>query len=218
MIRKALVAGVAAAALSTPVLAEEVTVSGNVAVSTEYVWRGVTQSNGDISISGGFDLEAGGFYAGTWLANVDFEDASDTNIEWDIYAGYGGEFAGGVGYDVGMIYYMYPDSDDSDLDFLEIYGGLSYEFEGGPAVGGTLYWDPDNETMYLDTSVDFAITETVSVGAVLGAYLDGFDEYTNWGLGATWASPVGLDLSLFYYDNDLDGGDDAIVFSVAKSL
>lgn len=218
MIRKALVAGVATAALSAPAIAQEVSVSGNVAVSTEYVWRGVTQTNGDIGLSGGFDLEAGSFYAGTWLANVDFEDASDTNIEWDIYAGYGGEFEGGVAYDVGMIYYMYPDSDDSDYDFLEIYGGLSYDFEGGPSVGGTLYWDPDNETMYLDTSVDFSVTETVSVGAVLGTYLDGFDEYMNWGVGGTWVSPVGLDLSLFFYDNDIDGGDDAIVFSVAKAL
>lgn len=218
MIRKALVAGLATAALSAPAIAEEVTVSGNVAVSTEYVWRGVSQSDGDIAISGGFDLESGGFYAGTWLSNVDFNDASDTNIEWDIYAGYAGEFEGGVGYDIGMIYYMYPDADDLDYDFLEIYGGLSYEFANGPSVAGTVYWDPDNETIYLDTGVEFAVSETVSLGAVFGAYLDGFDEYTNWGFGGSWASPVGLDLSLYYYDNDLDGGDDAIVFSVAKSL
>ena len=103
MIRKALVAGLATAALSAPAIAEEVTVSGNVAVSTEYVWRGVSQSDGDIAISGGFDLESGGFYAGTWLSNVDFNDASDTNIEWDIYAGYAGEFEGGVGYDIGIL-------------------------------------------------------------------------------------------------------------------
>merc|ERR1711916_136809 len=130
MIRKLMLAGVASAALAAPALAQEVSVSGNVAISTDYVWRGITQSNEDMAISGGFDLEAGNFYAGTWASNVDFEDSSDTNIELDFYGGFTGDLSESVSWDVGMIYYTYPDADDLDYDFLEIYGGLSTELEG----------------------------------------------------------------------------------------
>ncbi|MAI89765.1 TorF family putative porin, partial [Ponticaulis sp.] len=108
MIRNILLAGAASVAVAAPAVAQEVSVSGNVAIGTEYVWRGVTQSNGDMAISGGFDLEAGNFYAGTWVSNVDFEDSSDTNIEWDFYAGFTGDLTDTVAFDLGLIYYAYP--------------------------------------------------------------------------------------------------------------
>ena len=218
MIRKLLLAGVAAMAVSAPAVAE---VSGNVALSTEYVWRGISQSNEDLAVSGGFDFSQDIFYVGTWASNVDFEDPDDTNLELDLYGGVASEFGNGVGWDLGFIYYMYPSADSSDLDFVELYGGLSTELENGLALGGYLYWDPDNETVYLDTSAGFAVTDSFGVDATLGAYLDGFDEYTNWSLGATY-SAVGLDFDLRYWGNDVDGGgdiaDDRIVFTISKSL
>lgn len=218
MIRKALVAGVALSAFAAPAMAQEVEVSGNVSIATNYMWRGVTQTNDDFAVSGGFDLSAGNFYVGTWGSNVDFGDATDTNLELDFYGGYAGELENGLGYDVGLIYYNYPDSSDSDLDFFEIYGGLAYSVENGPDLGGYIYWDPDNETWYLDTSADFAVTDALSVGATLGAYLDGFDEYMNWSIGGSYATPLGVDLSLSYVDSDIDGLDDAVVLGISKSL
>ena len=222
MIRKILLAGATTLALAVPAMAQEVEVSGNVTLTTDYTWRGISQSNEDFAIQGGFDLAAGMFYAGTWASNVDFSDADDTNLEIDLYGGVAGETAGGLGWDVGLIYYAYPDADSSDLDFVEIYGGLSTELSGGLGLGGYLYWDPDNETFYLDTSAGFAITEEFGVDATLGAYLDGFDEYANWSIGVTYAAPIGLDFDLRYWGNDVDGGgdiaDDRIILSVSKSL
>ena len=53
----------------------EVSLSGNVALTTDYVWRGMTQNDGDVSVSGGFDLEDdSGFYLGVWAANVKADD------------------------------------------------------------------------------------------------------------------------------------------------
>lgn len=218
MIRKFVAAGAVTAVLATPALAQEVTVEGNVAIDTEYVWRGVSQTDGDLAVSGGFDLASGNFYAGIWGSNVDFNDSTDTNLEIDYYGGFAGETEAGLGWDVGVIYYNYPDSSDSDLDFFEVYGGLGYAFEGGVGVGGYLYYDPDNETLYADFSAEYGLTEEITVGATFGTYLDGFDEYTNWSIGGSYATPIGVDLNLKYTDNDVDGLDDAFVFGISKSL
>ncbi len=217
--RKFITAGAFAiiAAASASAANAQVEYSGNVAVTTDYHWRGWTQSNQDLALQGGFDLATdAGFYAGTWLSSIDFDDASDSNIEWDLYAGYGGEFAGGLGYDVGVIYYVYPDSDDSDYDFVELYGGLSKELESGLGFSGYIYWDPDNETVYSEVGAGFGL-EAVSFDANVGTYLDGFDEVTNYNFGATY-SAAGFDFDLRYYDIDEDGADDNVVFSIGRAL
>jgi len=219
MIRKYLLAGAASLFIATPALAQEVSVSGNVAISSEYVWRGVTQSNGDLAISGGFDLEAGNFYAGTWMSNVDFEDSSDTNIEWDFYAGFGGALTETAWWDVGVIYYAYPDADDLDYDFVEVYGGIGNDFASGLSLSGYVYLDPDNENVYIEGAAGFALTDSFGVDGTVGNYsFDGGGDYTTFSVGATYATPVGLDLDLRYWDTDIDGNEDAVVFTVSKSL
>ena len=214
-----MLACVASAALAAPALAQEVSVSGNVAIGTDYVWRGITQSNEDMAISGGFDLEAGNFYAGTWASNVDFEDSSDTNIELDFYGGFTGDLSETVSWDVGMIYYTYPDADDLDYDFLEIYGGLSTELEGGLGLSGYLYWDPDNENIYVEAAAGYSFTDTVGVDASVGNYsFDGGGDYTAFSLGLGVATPVGLDLDFRFWSADASGVDDSFVFTVSKAL
>ena len=196
--------------------------SGNVALSTDYVWRGVSQSNEDMAISGGFDYANGIFYAGTWASNVDFEDGSDTNVELDFYAGVASEFANGVSWDLGVIYYSYPDSDDEDLDFVELQAALGYAFEGGVEVGGAVYWDPDNENIYIEGSAGYAFTDVFSADVSVGNYsFDGGGDYTNWSLGGTYTTPVGIDLDLRYWDTDIDDtgiADERVVLTIAKSL
>ena len=152
--RKLLVFGaLVAAAASAPAFAQDVTVTGNVTLTTDYVWRNVTQSNYDAAIQGGIDITtSNGFYVGTWASSIDFNDASDANIEVDLYGGYRFDL-GGVAADVGVIYYAYPDTDD--INFTEIYGKLSKTFDA-VTLGGSLNWDPDNETTYADASIAFA--------------------------------------------------------------
>ena len=195
--------------------------SGNVALSSDYVWRGVSQSNGDLAISGGFDYTNGMFYAGTWASNVDFDDASDTNLELDFYGGLAGEFANGISWDVGLIYYTYPDAEDEDYDFLEIKGALGYSFESGLSVGGEAYYDIDNENIYLAASTGYSFTDAFSVDASIGNYqFDEGDDYTNWSLGGTY-SAYGFDFDLRYWDTDIDGSDladERVVFTISRSL
>lgn len=225
MVSKVSRAGVALVALTAAAGAAyaEGEWSGNVSISSDYVWRGISQTNEDPAISGGFDYANGMFYAGTWASNVDFEDgAEDTNMEVDFYGGLTSSFSNGVGWDVGVIYYAYPDADDADYDFFEIYGGLSYEFEGGVGVGGTVSWDPDNQNVYVEGSASYAFTDAFGVDATVGNYsFDGGGDYTNWSVGASYATPVGIDLGLRYTDTDIDGttiAEDRVVFSISKAL
>lgn len=195
--------------------------SGNVALSTDYVWRGVSQTNGDMAISGGFDYSNGMFYAGTWASNIDFDDGSDANVELDFYGGLAGELASGISWDVGVIYYVYPDSEDSDLDFVELKGALGYAFDAGLSVGGEVYFDPDNENLYLQATAGYAFGENFSVDGSVGNYqFDGGGDYTNWSLGAS-TSAAGFGLDLRYWGTDIDGleiADDRVVFTISRAL
>jgi len=114
---KAITLGAAvAAALSSGVAAAEVT--GNAAITNNYIWRGITQTKDQAAGQGGVDWgHSSGLYAGTWLSNVDFSGLGD-GYEMDVYAGFGGEI-GGFGYDLGAITYQYPVT--PNFNFTEVY-------------------------------------------------------------------------------------------------
>jgi uncharacterized protein (TIGR02001 family) len=124
--------------------------SANVALSTDYMYRGGSQTKEQPAISGGFDYaHSSGFYAGLWASNVDFGDSA--NIEIDYYGGVAGKFSNGIGWDVGGLYYQYPgvkdiDEAGGDFDFFEVNGSLEYEFSDvqlKPTVGTSFAWSPD---------------------------------------------------------------------------
>ncbi len=197
--------------------------SGNVALSSEYVWRGVGQSDSDPAISGGFDIgHESGFYLGTWASNVDYDD--DASIEIDYYVGFGGDIGdSGFSYDVGGLYYDFP---SEDYDAFEVYGFLSYGFiSAGISYSLDLFDADDQEdNVYyqLDASHDIG---SFTVAAGIGYWdLDASDDdYTNYYLGVS-TEFAGLGLDLTYYDTDDDGEDfsgtdnDTVVFTISKSL
>ncbi len=112
----------------------DMSVSANVALASDYVFRYVSQTMEEPAISGGFDVDTGtGFYLGTWASNVDFGD--DANIEIDVYGGYATEFDNGFGIDVGVINYEYFDNNAND-NLVEIYGGASYKWISAKAYFG----------------------------------------------------------------------------------
>ena len=120
-------------------------VSSNFSFSSNYFWRGMSQTMDAPAYSGGFDYSSeGGFYAGTWGSNVAFGGAG---LELDTYLGYAGETDGGLGWDVGYINYAYPEV--TDADFSEIYVALSY------AGVGFSYYLGDEFGDYYDISYDF---------------------------------------------------------------
>ena len=134
---KKLVHALAAVGLLVPALAaaeEASPFSANVALTSDYVFRGVSQSQNGPAIQGGFDYaHASGFYLGTWASNVEWVSLGlkdNSSMEIDLYGGYKGEL-GAFGYDVGAITYYYPGDaipGATDPDTTEVYLGASWNF------------------------------------------------------------------------------------------
>jgi uncharacterized protein (TIGR02001 family) len=110
------------------------TVTGNVALASEYIYRGIGQTNRKAAIQGGFDLaHSSGFYVGNWNSNIswlsDFgAGAVSSGIEMDFYGGYKGA-VGDLSYDVGALYYYYPGTYPAGFvsaNTTELYGALTY--------------------------------------------------------------------------------------------
>jgi len=199
-------------------------VEGNVALSSNYVFRGITQTADGPAVSGGFDWAAGtGFYAGTWASSVDFGD--DTTMEIDFYGGYAFS-AGGFDFDLGGIYYAYPDSPQiagEDQDFLEFYAGGARSF-GSLTFDVKLSYSEDfyagtGQAFYTEAGAAFALGENLSLDARIGSStfddLTGAD-YDDWQVGLSGeALGVGWD-ARFHDTSDFFG--DAFVFSISQSF
>ena len=135
LIKKLLPAAITAAMLAGTGLAqaedEGFTVSGNVALTSDYRFRGISQSDESAAIQGGFDAEFGpGFYVGAWGSSVDFDsnDGYDGSLELDYYGGWTmpiGDTDFSV--DIGYIYYDYPGDNGSDGDYQEVYLGGAWK-------------------------------------------------------------------------------------------
>ena len=98
--------------------------SANIGATNDYMWRGMTQNDHDIALSGGIDYaNESGFYAGTWVSNVDFGAEDTTNYELDFYAGYSFE-KNDVAYDFGYVLYAFPDADDYNVG--EVYASIGW--------------------------------------------------------------------------------------------
>jgi uncharacterized protein (TIGR02001 family) len=122
-LRKGYIAFATAGLLASAGAVQADDLTANAAASNNYIWRGLTQSVNEAAVSGGIDYTMdNGFYVGTWASNVSYGAGDNFSYEHDIYGGYAGE-AGGIGYDVGYLYYNYDDA--ANFDFGEIYASIT---------------------------------------------------------------------------------------------
>ncbi len=142
----------------------------NIGAASNYIWRGVSQSGDGAAVSGGLDWsDDSGFYLGTWTSSL-----SGGNYELDLYAGFGGEVSDGLGYDLGVIAYMYPVGDGED-DFTEVYLNGSYGmFNAGVAY--TVSSENDDSAtfssgdLYASLGFDFDLGNDYGFGLTFGSY------------------------------------------------
>ena len=187
------------------------TFSGNVAITSDYVFRGISQSDENVAIQGGLDWDSGhGFYLGVWASSIDFNDGDEANIEVDVVGGYAGEH-GNFSYDVGFIWYTYPGADDSlDYNFFEVGASAGYDF-GPAAVSAGVYYTEDNfgstdEAIYFTSGVEVPIGESLSFSGNFSHYEvePAFGEdYNTWDAGFTYSFEW-FDIDVRYYDVDED--------------
>ena len=152
----------------------------NIGATSNYLWRGVTQSSDDGAISGGLDYSHdSGLYAGTWVSSL-----GGTGSEVDYYAGFSGETES-LGYDVGYIYYQYDDA--SLADFAEVYGSVTMSgVTAGIASEVYTQGGTDLDQTYYSLSSDFELTDGFGLTATAGRYnRDGSDDYSHLTLDVT---------------------------------
>lgn len=228
------VVAISAGAFATTARADtqvgDFTFSGNAGLVTDYVFRGISQSDEGVALQGGFDVgHSSGLYAGVWGSSVDFNDDDEASVETDFYAGYSGEF-NGFNYDLGGIYYAYPGADsDLDYDFFEVAAALGYDFDVA-ALSGSVNYSPNffgdtGDAVYYATALDVPLPYDLSFTAHAGYQtIEDGEDYADWSLGLGY-SIAGFDLSLAYYETDLDepdecadGCDARIVAGISRSF
>jgi uncharacterized protein (TIGR02001 family) len=180
--------------------------------ASDYDFRGITQSAQDPAIQGSIDLATdSGWYVGAWGSNVDFGDDADVDLEVDVYTGFSGTSGGGLGYDVGLVYYAYPD--DNDFDYVEAYGSISKDWFKGklwysPDFGGDTT-NGDTPAFYAEVNGTFPLPQNFSVlahvGYSWGDYWDDVfgDKQTDYSIGVGYTISH-FNLALKYVDTDSD--------------
>lgn len=193
-------------------------VSSNVALTSDYVFRGVSQTNREPAIQGGFDVTAeSGVYFGTWGSSISWlSDASpdiSSNVEIDGYAGYRGSFSESVAYDVGAIYYWYPGSYPdgfNSADTAELYFGITAGIVGlkySYAVTDLFGYTDSDGSGYLDASVNWGFADGWTLNLHGGKqWIENNEdfEYVDWKVGVTKAFDNGFSIAAAYVDTDTE--------------
>ena len=231
MFKKALIATAVAATLApciaTAAESSPHTLTGNVGFFSQYIFRGLTQTDKEPAIQGGFDYShSSGVYLGTWGSNVswlrDFGGYSaGGSLEWDFYGGYKGTFGkSDFGYDVGLLQYWYPGTEApgaNTADTLEAYGALTWKWLSAKlsyAISDKVFGVANADgTYYLDLSANIPLGDKFALqvhygdqkftGTTAGLDNDSFASYKDWKIGATYSLPKDFTVGAFYSDTDM---------------
>lgn len=240
--KKFLIPAVVAGAFAVPgaVMAQEATsphvITGNFTLTTDYAFRGVSQTNEDAAVQGGFDYShsSTGLYAGIWGSNVSFAPGS---IELDYYGGWAKTW-GDWGVNVGVLHYDYPNN--SVLNTDEVYAGgtwkwftLKYSHVISDRVFGVL---DGKGSGYAELNFAYTLPQDFIIGAHYGTtMLDGEAtpgtpnsdlDYDDYKVSVSKAF-AGFNLALAYvatgslgsgYATKPDTYDDRVIFSVGKTF
>lgn len=108
-------------------------VTGNMTITSDYRFRGISQTQNAPAIQGGVDYSnASGLYVGNWNSSVSSQlYTNGAGMESDLYAGFKKEVMKDVTVDVGSMNYFYPRATNStsstNFDTNELYAGVSYK-------------------------------------------------------------------------------------------
>jgi uncharacterized protein (TIGR02001 family) len=221
------------------------TLTGNIGLSSQYIFRGLTQTNKEPALQGGFDYShASGFYAGTWLSNVSWlTDSSaatgytSSSIEWDFYGGFKGSIGNtGFGFDVGLLQYYYPGTHNAAIyptkaDTLELYGALSWKWlslKYSHSLNNKTFGVADSRgSYYLDLSANIPVTDKLALQAHWGKQKfdgnsggvsnDSFASYEDWKVGATYALPRDFTIGAFFSGTDMSATQKAFYTNISNN-
>ena len=201
---------VALAAVAAPTIVSA-QVSYNVGATTDYRYRGISQTRLKPAVQGGVDYAAGAFYVGAWASTVKWikDGGGDASYELDVYGGYKGE-AAGIAYDVGVLRYLYPGSSlPVNPDTTEVYAALTYgpaTLKYSHAVTNLFGFSDSKNSGYIDLSatfdvMGFAVTPHIGRQTVKN---NGDFTYTDYSVTVAKEVIKGLTISAALVDTDTD--------------
>ena len=174
-------------------------------VTTDYMSRGTTQTDGGPAIQGYVEADLNNFYVGLFAANVNY-GFDDTEI--DLSAGWRPEW-NDVTFDFGYIHYFYVT--DSGSAYGEFYAQADWATNDWLTVGGKIYYAPDyvqsdTSAVYGEANSEIALPWNWSLSGAVG-YQE-FDEaygssYWTWNVGFTWLWKDAVSFDVRYWDTDL---------------
>lgn len=215
-------------------------VSASVTFTTDYVFRGISQTDGGAAIQGSLDWTQDMFYAGIWGSNVNFGAVNYTELasmELDAYVGIT-PTTGPVSWDLGVVGYFYPNADDSiaggELDYYEGIVQASMDLTDQFSVGATFAYTPEyfgesGDGTYWEVNGGFNIDDATSITAAFGVQDIDFasDSYSTWNVAFNHTMH-GFNVGLMYSDTEdaFDNGyvgdpsnaDGRLILSIGREL
>jgi uncharacterized protein (TIGR02001 family) len=209
-----------ASVAATPASAQIAGLSANAAVTSNYIFRGISQSGGNMAVQAGVDYAFGdtGLAIGAWASSIDFGNSTvgdDTPAEIDLYGSYTLAITEQLGLVVGGITYNYPSAPTGvNYNWYEVYAGLSYNL-GVAALNGRVYYSPDYVNLstnqwYLTGGVSVPLVEWLTLNGNIGystfdhAVPPIIEDYLDWNISAV-ATYGNFSLTAGYSDTDLEG-------------
>ena len=194
------------------------TFPASVAITTDYIFRGLTQTDQDPALQAGLEVDhASGFYFGGWASNIrwlhDYNHDASADVEIDAYGGYRAKF-GDVAFDAGLYTYYYPGDYPSPGYTLpyttEAYVALSYgiaTLKYSHALTNLFGFADTKHSGYLDLCANWEFVPTWVLNAHAGRQQVqhfGAASYTDYKLGVTKNFDGAWSLAVAWYDTDAD--------------
>ncbi len=192
--KKLLLAAVAFAAVSAgSAFAGDFTY--NLDVTSDYVFRGFSQTNAKPAVQGGIDYAKGLFYAGTWASSVDFANG----YELDLYAGVK-PVIGKTSFDFGVVTYQYG---ETGFNATEAKAAVSHPLGKG-TIGAAFYDNLDyGSTFYYEVNGSYPLTDKLSVSGAVGEQDLTGAKYSTGNIGLTYALSPKWSIDARYSDTNL---------------
>jgi len=173
--------------------------------ASNYIFRGISQTDNNPALFVKGQASYDGFYAGIGSENVDFNNHSEA--EYDLSAGWKPTLDN-FNFDLGIIRYGYTDQPDHvDADTVDFKGVVSHDF--GPAtVGAAVYYTPDyfgthDDGEYYQVNAAYKIIDNLSASAAVGRQIIAAGgDYSTWNVGCDYTIVKNVALDLRYYDTN----------------
>lgn len=188
-------------------------------ITSDYDFRGFTQTMKDPAFQlGATYTTESGFYGSVWGSNVDF-GPGNPDLEFDFSAGFaGGDAATSYGYDLGVVYYTYPNA--GSVNYWEGYAGISKSYYSAKLWVSPDFGGSSDSAVYVEGNVAYPLPQDFAilghVGYSFGDYWSGGSKYTDYSVGLGKAFGA-INLNVKYVDGS-DNLDGRVIASISTTL